>query len=122
MREFEIQAGEEKRIVVRYGSSIPEVIEFEADSMRPGETPEGTVEVRGSSWIIPKKPRPQPLAASNQVEKGAWDSSFSIWVIPDTDVRIRLHTSSNYRLFWIVIAAAILTVLAAGAIIVLTQI
>ena len=35
MREFEIEAGGEKRILVRYGSSIPETIEFEAEPVDP---------------------------------------------------------------------------------------
>jgi len=121
MREIEIKRGRATKIFSRVCSSIPELIEFEAEPMRPGEEIHGMIEIRGSSWIIAKKPIPQPLEKSNRIKKGYMDSNFAIYVIPDVDVRITMAGSRNWRLFWLIIALSMVAVLASGLVIIFSQ-
>ena len=121
MKEIRIKSGEAKKVFSRACSSIPETIEFDAASINPAETVSGTVEIRGSSWIIPKKPIPYPLHPNNSFEKGLMDSNYALYVIPDVDVKITMKKSTSWRLFWWVIAVAMAVVLIAGVIIILSQ-
>ena len=121
MREIEVRAGEAKRVFSRAVSSIPETIEFDALPMKEGETVSGTVEIRGSSWIIPKKPISHPLQENNSFEKGPMDSNYALYVIPDIDVRILVKGSSSMKTFWIIMVIAMLVVLVGGLIIILLQ-
>jgi len=120
MREIEIRKGETKCLLKRQSSSIPETIEFDAEPMH-GEELSGTVEIRSFAIIVQKEPRHQPLQRLNQVEKKSTDTFFSIWVTPDVDTRILMKGSANMRMFWLLIAAAMVAVLASGVVIILTQ-
>jgi hypothetical protein len=121
MREIELKAGEKRKIFSRRGSSLAETIEFGAEVIDSGEELSGTVEVRHSGWIFRKPPRRQALTERNEIEKGAWDTVFSIWVTADVDARIRLEGSKGMRLFWIIIALSMLAIAIAGVAIILSQ-
>ena len=46
------------------------------------------------------------------------DSNFALYVIPDIDVRILVKGSSSMKMFWIIIAIAMLGVLLSGLVII----
>ncbi len=86
MKVTEIEAGERRRIIRVFSSSVATTYRFRAEPLEG--TVSGTVEVKGSNWIFPKPAVSQELAEDNTVEKGAWDTLFSVTVVPDGDVRV----------------------------------
>jgi hypothetical protein len=91
MKEIEIRAGERRRIIRRFSSSIPRTFSFDVELLSgPGEV-SGTVEVAGSRWLFSKEPLQLQLGPTMVVEKGFWDTLYSVFVTPDQDVRVVLR-------------------------------
>jgi len=87
MVEIEVAANTGTRIYRRYGNGLPAHVPFDVASSAPVS---GTIEVEGS--LFGRNREPADLQASNVVAKGFWDSKFSIWVTPDNDATVTLHT------------------------------
>jgi hypothetical protein len=88
MKEIVVRAGERTRVLHRFSSSIPQTFHFDTEPITPGAVVSGTVEVHGSRWLFRKDPEIRPLLPSMSVSKGFWDTLFSVYVVPDQDVRI----------------------------------
>ena len=88
MKEIEIRAGERRRVIRRFSSSIPRTFSFDVELLSGSGEVSGTVEVAGSRWLFSKEPLLLKLGPTMVVEKGFWDTLFSIFVIPDQDVRV----------------------------------
>lgn len=88
MKIIEVKAGERKRIIRRLSSSMQKTFHFAAQPVAEGEALSGMVEVKGSRWIFPKAPVLQKLEENNTVEKGVWDTIYSVYIIPECDVKI----------------------------------
>lgn len=86
MVEIEVAANTRTRIYRRYGNSLPGRVAFDVSSSAPVS---GTVEVEGS--LFGRNREPADLRATNVVDKGFWDSKFSIWVTPDNDATVTRH-------------------------------
>lgn len=103
-----------KRIISRFSSSIQATYRFSVEPSVPGADVSGIVEVKGSNWIFPKPAVQQALARDNSVDKGMWDTFYSVTVIPDCDIRINLEGSSSSKI-WLYIAIALLIIATASS-------
>ena len=115
MKEIVVGKGEPRRILHMLFDSIPKTVRFTAEPANQGGRLAGRVEVVGSRWLFRKPPAVHPLAAENAFAKTAWDSRYSITVIPEDDVRIRFesrHVSAKMLTIALgaVVAAAVLSV------------
>ena len=88
MKIIEVKAGERKRIIRRLSSSMQKTYHFAAEPLVEGQALSGTIEVKGSRWIFPKPMIKQKLEENNSVEKGVWDTIYSVYVIPECDIKI----------------------------------
>ncbi len=115
MKVVEVRAGERRRIISALSSSMPTTYRFRAETDE-GE-PSGTIEVQGSNWVFPKAPVTTDLEADNVVDKGVWDTKFSITVIPDVDVRITIERRSTrsvgvfVAVIGVIVALAVISVI-----------
>lgn len=94
MTSITIAKGERKKILSRFSNSLQMTYRFEAEPVHAGDALSGTVEVKGSKWIFSKPPVTQALARENAVEKGIWDTFYSVHVTPGCDVTITLSRKS----------------------------
>ncbi len=118
MTTLEIKAGERKRIIRKFSSSIVATYKFSVEPVNPSEDISGTVEIKGSNWLFPKPAETQELQQQNSVEKGMWDTFYSVFVTPDVDVNISMP-KSGIGYLWIYIAIAVfITIFAAGLVII----
>jgi hypothetical protein len=88
MKTVEIQRGERRRIIRRFSSSIPRTFSFGVEALNGTGEVSGTVEVAGSRWLFSKPPVLLDLEPTMVVEKGFWDTLYSVYVTPDQDVRV----------------------------------
>ena len=118
MKEMAIKAGERHRILHLFSDSIPQQVRFSAALADGGAPVSGDVEVAGSRWLFGKPAVHQPLTAENVVHKGWLDTNFSIYVTPDQDTRVTLHTRhfTSRMLVWVL--AAVVVLAAASAVLV----
>ena len=112
-RQITIAAGERTRVFRRRFSSLPEEIEFTSSSAG------GTVERIGSRWILGRTRTEQPLAATNRLHKGYWDTFFEVFVTPLHPVVVTVRRPRLRRVLLIlalvaVVAAIAVAVAAAG--------
>ena len=91
MKTIEIQRGERRRIIRRFSSSIPKTFCFDVEPLSGSGEVSGTVEVAGSRWLFSTPPVMLDLVPSMAVEKGFWDTRYSVLVTPDQDVRVVLR-------------------------------
>lgn len=91
MKVIEIQRGERCRIIRRLSSSIPRSFSFDVGPLSGLGEVSGTVEVAGSRWLFSKPPVLLDLVSTMTVEKGFWDTLYSVFVTPDQDVRVVLR-------------------------------
>lgn len=88
MKDVVVQRGERRRVLRRFSSSIPGTFSFDVEPLSGSGEVSGTVEVAGSRWLFPKPPLVLELRPTMTVQKGFWDTLFSIFVTPDQDVRV----------------------------------
>ena len=88
MKIIEVKAGERKRIVRSISNSMQKTYNFAVEPLNEGQALSGIVEVKGSRWIFPKAPVIQKLEENNTVEKGVWDTIYSVHIIPECDVKV----------------------------------
>lgn len=72
----------------RFSNSIPRTFSFDVEPVDGSGGVSGTVEVAGSRWLFSKPPLVLELRSSMTVEKGFWDTLYSIYITPDQDVRV----------------------------------
>lgn len=106
MKQVIVRAGERTRLFGSFSNSVPATYRFSAEPLVEGEGVSGRVEVKGSTWLFPKPASTQELQAENSVTKGAWDTLYSVYVTPGSDVRITL-TSAPVSQLWLIITLAI---------------
>lgn len=85
-KKFLIKAGERKRVLWLFSSSVPGQPQFNATPIE-GEDLTGKVEVVRSGGT-----ETVPLSSRNMVEKGFWDVNYKIYVTPDQDCEIEFQT------------------------------
>jgi len=113
MTTINIKAGEKTRIIHKFSNSLGVSYRFMAQSVKVGEKISGEVEISGSSWFFPKPAVMQPLQEDNVVTKGMWDTFYSVYVTPKSDVTVNLTGSALQSRFLYVIAALVVVVTAA---------
>jgi len=86
MRELRVSAGERRRVLRRFSSSIPRTFTFDVEPEDGSSEISGRVEVRGSRWLFPKPPVVLELRPTMRVDKGFWDTVYSVFITPDQDV------------------------------------
>ncbi len=114
MKTMELRAGKRTRIVKNFSNSIPMTYCFSAENMKDGKEVLGKVDVRGSKWLFPRPPQVLDLKKQNRVAKKAWDSFFSIYVTPESDIRITFKRTKLNLLK--LITAPLIIIVAAGSI------
>ncbi len=114
MKTFDIRAGERKRIIFQFSNSLRQTHNFIAEPVDSDKDPSGLIEVKGSNWLLPKNIVPLDLKRENEVEKGAWDTFYSVYVTPKTDVRVTV-TSSPVKNLWIYIVVVLIIVAVASS-------
>lgn len=103
MKEIQIAAGCRTRIIQRRFSSLAMTYSFNAAPTAQDGDVAGVVEVKGSDWIFPKPGKQVPLQQVNTVKAGMWDTFFSVYVTPESDVYISLPSRSlGRRGLWLV--------------------
>jgi hypothetical protein len=119
MARIEIKAGERRRIIRRFSSSVVATYQFSAEPLDSNDKISGRVEVRGSRWLFSKPVETQALQQQNSVKKGMWDTFYSVYVAPDVDVKIKLQKSGIGTL-WIYITIAIMILIFAVGLLIVT--
>ncbi len=114
MKTIDVKAGERKRIIFQFSNSLRQNHNFIAEPMGDQSDPSGLIEVKGSNWLLPKDVVPLDLKHRNTVEKGAWDTFYSVYVTPKTDIKITL-TSSPVKNMWLYIIGALIIVAIASS-------
>ena len=112
MREVAIRKGERVRVIHLLFDAIPQIVRFTAEPADGQGTAGGTVEVAGSKWLFSKPVVTRPLEARNAIEKGFWDTFYSIYVTPDRDVTIRFE-SRHFHIKYLLWALMVVVILAA---------
>ena len=102
MTEIKIAAGCKTRIIRRLFSSLETTYSFDAVPVIQDGYLAGTLEIQGSTWIFPKPVQRVQLRSNNTVTAGVWDTLFSVYVIPEVDIVIKLPSKSFGGLFWII--------------------
>ncbi len=100
MKSIQIKAAEKKRIIFQFSNSLLQTYNFTARALDENEEPSGIIEVKGSNWLLPKPAVNFDLRPQNSVEKGVWDTFYSVYVTPKTDIEIEL-TSSPVKNLWL---------------------
>jgi len=116
MKTIKIRSGERKRIIRQFSNSLQQTYSFSAKPVEPDTAISGIVEVQGSKWLFPKPPLKLDLKRENLVEKGMWDTFYSVYVIPGTDVEIALKPTRTNRL-WIYLVIVVIILGLASALI-----
>lgn len=112
-----VRAGERAKVMTKNFSSLDMTYRFRADPVDPADVVSGTVEMKGSNWMFPKPVTHQPLERDNEVQKGIWDTFYSVHVVPDCDVTITRaatsfgHTTRLVTVVSLIIAAALIVVI-----------
>ena len=88
MSEIVVRAGERRRIIRRFSSSLSQSFPVHAEPLTAGDRISGTVEVCGSRWLFARDPLVLDLEPDMTVEKGFWDTRYSVFVTPDVDLRV----------------------------------
>ena len=116
MKTIKIRSGEKKRIIRQFSNSLQQTYSFSAKPVDPDAAISGVVEVQGSNWLFPKPPLKLELKRENLVEKGMWDTFYSVYVIPNNDVEIVLKPTRTNRL-WIYLLVVLIVLALASALI-----
>jgi len=115
MKTIHVKAGERKRIIVQFSNSLKQTHNFIAEPVGSDSDPSGLIEVKGSNWLFPKPVIPLDLKRENAVDKGAWDTFYSVHVTPKTDTKITI-TSSKVKNIWIYLIIVLVIVAIASSI------
>ena len=91
MKEILVRRGERRRIIRRFSSSLSQTFSFDVDAVVGHGPVSGMVEVKGSRWLFRKDPLLLELKSTMTVQKGFWDTLFSVFITPDQDVKVTLH-------------------------------
>ena len=91
MKGIVVRGGERSRVLRRFSSSISRTFSFDIEPLSGSGQVSGTVEVAGSRWLFSKPPVVLELRRTMTVEKGFWDTLYSVFVKPDQDVRVIFH-------------------------------
>ncbi len=102
-KKFLIPAGERKRVLWLFSSSIPGQPRFKANPVE-GEELTGEVEVlRGQSTEA------LPLSSQNIFDKGFGDTNYQIFVTPDQDCEVEFETRHfRAEILFVVLAVVVL--------------
>ncbi len=115
MKEFTIRKGERARILHLISDHIPQLVRFSAAPLEGKGKVSGKIEVRGSRFIFRKPPVEYDLGPKNVVEKGMWETFYSVYVTPDQDIRLGFD-SRHLRFRHLLYALMSVVVLAAVAV------
>lgn len=106
-KHFEISAGERKRVLWLYSSSMSGNIRFTAEGTN-GDTPEGKVELVISRWFKTVH-QDHPLLPGNVFDKGFADWNYKIYVTPQNDCSIQFETRHfRFETMWVAFAVVLL--------------
>jgi hypothetical protein len=88
MRPVVVRAGDRVRLIRKRSGSIPRTFRIRTERLDDGGPISGVIEIYGSRWLFKKPPIEISLAPEVAVYKGFWDTLFSVFVVPDQDVRV----------------------------------
>ena len=114
MKTIHVKAGERKRIIVQFSNSLKQTHNFIAEPVAGNSDPSGLIEIKGSNWLFPKPVIPLDLKRENAVDKGAWDTFYSVYVTPKIDTKITV-TSSPVKNIWMYLVIVLVIVAFASA-------
>ena len=113
-KEFLIKAGESKRVLWIFSSSIPGSPRFSAEAVDGGEV-SGTVRVSRRRWFVWQH-EDHPLHARNVFDKGFADADYRISVTPDKDTKVTFETRHmRTEIFIYILAAVVILGVVAGS-------
>lgn len=110
-KTLDLKAGEKRRILWLFSSSIPGQVRFRAEGA-DGAPPAGKVELAKRRWFDWTSEE-FDLHPRNVFDKGVSDADYRLYVTPDSDTRITFETR-HFRaeyLFRIIVALLVLGVL-----------
>jgi hypothetical protein len=114
VKSINVKAGERKRIIFQFSNSLQQTHNFMAEPHESDSDPSGLIEVKGSNWLLPKPMTTFDLTRENAVEKGAWDTFYSVYVTPEVDTKITV-TSSPIKNLWLYLVGALIIVAIASS-------
>ncbi len=114
MKTIQIKAGERKRIIFQFSNSLLQTYNFSAKTLAGDKDASGTIEVKGSNWIFPKAGIISDLKPENSVEKGMWETIFSVYVTPESDTEVTL-TSAPVKNLWLYLIIILVVVAIASS-------
>ncbi len=114
MKNIDIKAGERVKVIHMFSNSLPMDLGFSAISEQEGQKISGQVEVKGSNWLFPKEAVLQKLREENIVKKGMWDTLYSVYVIPDIDLSIKVEKPGGVKIWLMLIIALIVVAIASS--------
>ena len=97
------------RIIHKFSNSLLATYQFEVEPVVASEKVTGIVEIKGSNWLVPKPVVEQDLSPNNSVEKGMWDTIYSVYVVPDVDVRVKVGGANFSKMMPIFLFALAVT-------------
>lgn len=107
MKILNAPAGERTLLYQIRQGSLPLSFDFSVAPVNAEESLSGVLEVTASSWIVPQAPQRLPLQARHQVERGMFNTFFTLAIIPDVTVEVTMHhghfsaPSNPRRLFFL---------------------
>ncbi len=116
MKVIDVKAGQKQRIISQFSNSLRQTYQFSAQPLEEGGEVSGNVEIKGSNFLFPKPARMQYLQSENEVDKGMWDTIYNVYVTPDCDVRISVHSGQVQNL-WVYLIIILLVLAFATALI-----
>ncbi len=114
MPTINIKAGKKTRIIRKFSNSLATEYKFLVEPAKTGKPVSGQIEISRSYWIFPKASETQELRQNNTVTKGMWDTFYSVYIIPDSDVTVNVAGGSlNSRFAYVIAAIVLVAVIAA---------
>ncbi|HSR15004.1 MAG TPA: hypothetical protein VLL51_04590 [Gemmatimonadales bacterium] len=90
MRTVTAPAGGRTRVIRKSMDSIPRTYRLRFERVDGQGPVSGVVEIHGSRWLFKKPPVVLPLETVMAIPKGFWDTLYSVYVVPNQDVRVSI--------------------------------
>ncbi len=115
-RTVTVEAEERRRVLRRFSDRPAVTYRFRAEPPDGSSRVSGIEEVKGFRWVFPTPPVSQPLEVVDVAEKGAWDTFFSVTVVPDRTLAISfedatVRSGGPWRLTVVIVVLAAATML-----------
>ena len=113
-KHFNLKAGERTRVIQRFSNSIPATFLLRAKTLDESQTLSGLIEIETSALLFDKKTSQLTLKAEQSLNKGYWDSFYSVFITPDYDIELSLSGAPLRAIHPLFIITLIIVIIALG--------